>query len=215
MIWPTPFGYPSEPHQRKHGPAGYTHYEEYKPWLRDEFTFRCVYCLVREVWYPDRAASLSVDHVEPQNEAPQRVYDYTNLVYACTQCNSFKKRVRLIDPTAVAFGKHLWIDESGQVRAADVEGKLSDEAQLMIRQLHLNEDPHLSERRYRLDVLALKREHPADDRVHRLFLQSFAYPPLAEPPDLERQRPKSNSFPENVRTCYRARRKQSSLPEVY
>src|ERR1700682_3612702 len=56
MTWPTHFAYPSEPHQRKHGPAGYTNYEEYKPWLRDEFTFRCVYCLERELWYPDRAA---------------------------------------------------------------------------------------------------------------------------------------------------------------
>ncbi|MCI0460791.1 MAG: HNH endonuclease [Gemmataceae bacterium] len=110
MNWPTPFAYPSEPHQRKHGPEGYKHYEEYKPWLRDDFTFRCVYCLERELWYPDRAASFSVDHVEPQTEAPHRVCDYTNLVYACTRCNSFKRQVRVIDPTVVALGKHLRVD---------------------------------------------------------------------------------------------------------
>ena len=39
--------YPLSPHQRKHGPQGYKSYRSYKPWLRDEFTFKCVYCLVR------------------------------------------------------------------------------------------------------------------------------------------------------------------------
>jgi hypothetical protein len=67
----TPFAYPFDPHQRRHGPAGYANYEEYKPWLRDEFTFRCVYCLERELWYPDRADSFSVDHVESQKVAPR------------------------------------------------------------------------------------------------------------------------------------------------
>jgi hypothetical protein len=29
-----------------------TDYESYRPWLRDEFAFRCVYCLTRETWGP-------------------------------------------------------------------------------------------------------------------------------------------------------------------
>jgi hypothetical protein len=37
---PAPFAYPSAPHSRRHGPAGYEDYTHYKPWLRDEFTFR-------------------------------------------------------------------------------------------------------------------------------------------------------------------------------
>ncbi len=44
----TPFRYPDGPHQRRHGPRGYASYESYRPWLRDEFAFRCVYCLTRE-----------------------------------------------------------------------------------------------------------------------------------------------------------------------
>ena|SRR5713101_1667716 len=62
---PEPFAYPREPHGRRHGPAGYEDYGHYKPWLRDEFTFRCVYCLERETWYPNRAASFSADHFVP------------------------------------------------------------------------------------------------------------------------------------------------------
>ncbi len=73
MTWPTPFAYPAEPHQRKHAPAGYKDYRACKPWLRDEFTFRCVYCLERELWYPDRAASFSADHVESKVAAPHRI----------------------------------------------------------------------------------------------------------------------------------------------
>ncbi len=34
-----PFAYPATPHRRKHGPGGYERYQEYKDWLRDEFTF--------------------------------------------------------------------------------------------------------------------------------------------------------------------------------
>ena len=45
-----PFNYPVEPHQRRHGPQGYGSPESYRPWLRDEFAFRCVYCLDRELW---------------------------------------------------------------------------------------------------------------------------------------------------------------------
>ena len=45
-----PFEYPSEPHQRRHGPKGYADAASYSPWLRDEFSFRCVYCLKRETW---------------------------------------------------------------------------------------------------------------------------------------------------------------------
>ena len=33
------------------GPRGYSEHENYRPWLRDEFAFRCVYCLARERWH--------------------------------------------------------------------------------------------------------------------------------------------------------------------
>jgi hypothetical protein len=37
------FEYPLMPHVRRHGPAGYDDYASYRDWLRDEFTFRCVF----------------------------------------------------------------------------------------------------------------------------------------------------------------------------
>jgi hypothetical protein len=44
------FVYPSEPHMRRHGPQGYAKISSFRPWLRDEFSFRSVYCLLREQW---------------------------------------------------------------------------------------------------------------------------------------------------------------------
>lgn len=45
-----PFDYPPVPHVR--GPARYAGYESYRPWLRDEFAFRCVYRLMRDgLWH--------------------------------------------------------------------------------------------------------------------------------------------------------------------
>jgi hypothetical protein len=41
----TPFDYPAQPHVRRHGPIGYATAESFQPWVRDEFSFRCVYCL--------------------------------------------------------------------------------------------------------------------------------------------------------------------------
>ena len=79
MKVPNPFAYPSEPHTRKHAPAGYKNYPEYRPWLRDEFAFRCVYCLQREMWSRDRHAGFSVDHVVPQREDKTLVCVYDNL----------------------------------------------------------------------------------------------------------------------------------------
>ena len=49
----TPFTYPSAPIVRRHDPIGYLDYDSFRPWLRDEFRFRCVYCLRRERWEPD------------------------------------------------------------------------------------------------------------------------------------------------------------------
>ncbi len=115
MTRPRPFEYPNEPHERKHGPSGYANYPEYKPWLRDEFSFRCVYCLEREMWCPNRASSFSVDHIEPRSENPSLICDYENLIYSCLRCNSAKRELTILNPITVAFDKHLRVVEDGSV----------------------------------------------------------------------------------------------------
>lgn len=165
-----PFAYPPKAHDRRHGPAGYANYQAYKPWLRDEFTFRCVYCLSREAWYPDRHASFSVDHVIPQVSAPDRVSDSENMVYACRACNSAKQDIKVLDPTTSPLGQHLQVRDDGSIHALTVEG------QDLIDRLGLDHEPAVRVRRHYLDLIALKQEHPEDPRVHSLFVRSFGYP---------------------------------------
>jgi hypothetical protein len=84
------FQYPTEPLHRRHGPRGYATYKSYKPWLRDEFSFRCAYCLCREQWEPNGQDVFSVEHIQPQARYPEQATDYDNLIYACAVCNAYR-----------------------------------------------------------------------------------------------------------------------------
>ena len=43
----------------------------YRLWLRDEFAFRCVYCLLREQW-GRVTGEFDVEHFRPQVNSPER-----------------------------------------------------------------------------------------------------------------------------------------------
>lgn len=202
------FGHPKEPHVRRHGPRGYNSYDGFKPWLRDEFCFRCVYCLERERWYPDRAASFSVDHVIPQIEARDRICDYTNLVYACTRCNSIRRHLKLIDPTEEAFGKHMKLGSDA------VFIGLTPEGQDVIDNLRLNKNPALQERKKALRIQDLYTTRPDISQVRDLYFDVFGFP--EELPDLCALRPPDgNIHPDGVKTCFFVQKMLDMLPEVY
>src|SRR2546426_10730722 len=93
----TPFVYPAFAHVRRHGPGGYASYKRYRPWLRDEFAFRCVYCLKREQWGLVRGI-YDLDHFHPRARHPGNVRDYDNLLYACASCNAAKRDVAIPNP---------------------------------------------------------------------------------------------------------------------
>ena len=166
---PSIFTHPPQLHRRRHGPRGYNPYNGFKDWLRDEFQFRCVYCLEREMWYPDRAASFSVDHVVPQSEDRTLICEYGNLVYACTRCNSGKQEIRLLDPTAAAFGKHIRLGKEGLFVG------LTAEVQDIIDLLSLNENPALKVRRWFLCITK------CDRTTHRLVQGVILRPPHHPP----------------------------------
>jgi len=83
------FDYPEPRAERIHGPMGYSSYESFRPWLRDEFTFRCTFCLIRETW-GRLTGEFELDHFNPQSLAPDNSLDYFNLVYSCRRCNQVK-----------------------------------------------------------------------------------------------------------------------------
>ena len=203
-----PFSYSVVPHVRKHGPRGYTNYPDYKPWLRDEFAFRCVYCLEREQWYPRPHGSFSVDHVLPQSTHPELICDYSNLVYCCCMCNSFKRAALLCDPTQVAFADHLAMGSDGLLVGLTAEGRY------LIDLLHLNDDRPLEARRYALNLIALKAELPDNQRVHEVFVSYFGYP--SDLPNLSALRPPNgNGAPDGIEGSFYALQAEGKLPEVY
>jgi hypothetical protein len=130
----TVFSYSDHSHVRRHGPLGYEDYRAYKPWLRDEFAFRCVYCLRRERWEADPRAAFGVDHLIPRVRAPERTCDYDNLVYACTACNSYKREQMLeLAPCSDAFGDHIRVGDDGMAVGLTPHGSA------LIDRLMLNE----------------------------------------------------------------------------
>jgi HNH endonuclease len=203
-----PFSYLVTAHERRHDPVGYNPYTGFKPWLRDEFVFRCVYCLERELWYPDRSASFSVDHIVPQSENEKLVCVYMNLVYACTRCNSARQDNPVLDPTKVALADHLRLGEDGKLIGLTPDG--CD----LIELLHLNGNPALKVRRYYLDILSLREAFPKHPVIERIFLGAFAFPD--DMPDLrDKHPPEGNTKKNNTRSCYYARRERGELSEIY
>jgi hypothetical protein len=117
------FRYADTPHTRRHGPQGYQDYRAYKPWLRDEFHFRCVYCLCQERWFPDGDANCSVDHVHPSRAAPAQRALCDNLVYACCQCNASKQNaIGVLDPCKEPFGSHVEVLDDGPIQGRTPQG---------------------------------------------------------------------------------------------
>jgi hypothetical protein len=203
-----PFQYPKDALVRRHGPLGYRHYQSYKPWLRDEFTFRCVYCLWRERWYSDGDAAFGVDHVLPQTSHPEHVSDYGNLTYACNQCNAIKREQDIAwDPCREALGQHLLVQESGTIRALTPKG---DE---LIALCRLNR-PRLTEaRRIMLELVRVLRASDQDES--RRLLQDLLGFPENLPDLIALNPPGGNTRPEGLASACLEQRKRGELPATY
>jgi hypothetical protein len=90
-----PFEYPTEAIVRRHAPLGYKSAGGFRPWLRDDFSYRCVFCLLREAWVNH---DLQVEHFDPVTLSPELELEYTNLLYACHVCNGKKGPRTVPDP---------------------------------------------------------------------------------------------------------------------
>jgi 5-methylcytosine-specific restriction endonuclease McrA len=112
------FDYPDPQAVRRHAPSGYANYESFRPWLRDEFTFRCAYCLKREQW-GQLTGEFDIDHFLPRRIRPDLVNQYANLVYACRRCNAVKQRLSIGDPFVILRAPRIKTLADGTVVAAD------------------------------------------------------------------------------------------------
>jgi len=204
-VVPKPYEYPSTPHVRRHGPLGWNNYQRYRPWLRDEFSFRCVYCLEREVWQ-DMRTGMHIDHLQPQKLRADLASDYTNLLYLCPACNNLKRTWILPDPCTLALGACVRVHQNGRIEAINN----SQAGKLLIEKLALDE-PTATERRRMMigTMLSLaKNDWP-------MFVHWMRYPD--ELPDLSApgNKPPSNSKPEGLAQSHYEKKRRNELSEVY
>ena len=198
----TAFRYPLAPHVRRHGPRGYADVESYRPWLRDEFAFRCAYCLFREQWGRVKAG-FALDHFLPVSVFPGNQGVYGNLIYACVACNQSKGTLLLPDPTQVLVDEAVFVGDDGRIEGT------TREARRLIRLLGLDGRAETEARLLWIGIVALaERCDPA------LYRRLMGFPD--DLPDLARLRPPGgNTRPEGVPACYHAQRRAGILPATY
>lgn len=197
-----PFRYPATPHVRRHGPQGYRDYRDYFPWLQDEFMFRCVYCLKRQVWAPTDI--WSVEHIVSQADDPNRECDYENVVLACQFCNQYKSAATVPNPSEIAYGNCLRVDD-----ATATVIPLNDEGRILERVLKLNHPKQINMRRRWLDILAIMARCAVDQ-----WEKLMGFPD--DLPDLKRKRPTGgNSRPDGVEHCWFERHLRGEKLKAY
>jgi hypothetical protein len=184
---PHPFAYPTGIHVRRHGPAGWRDYSRYRSWLRDEFCFRCVYCLNRERWM-DTRRGYQIDHFVPQKLRPELKAGYDNLLYLCAACNNLKGASLLPDPCATALAECLRFHDDGSVEPIAADAAT---AERLIEVLELDH-PELIE--YRRSKIGAIKSHSIHNG--QLYLQEMGLP--TNLPDLAIDPPPRNSRPAGV-----------------
>jgi len=196
---PLPFTYPRAVLARRHGPGGYEDYRSYRPWLRDEYTFRCVFCLIRERW-GQATGQFDLDHFVPHAQHPGQSPEYENLIYTCHSCNLRKSDNEM--PQADLSSENVRIYEDGRMVG------LTPHADKMIRLLWLNSPQSIEWRRLWIRIVKLAKEHDGG-----LFSQLMGYPD--DLPDLSKLNPPSNSKPEGIEQCYHELHQRGELPSTY
>ncbi len=197
----TGFAYPKPVRERRHGPGGYEDYGSYRPWLRDEFTFRCIYCLCRERW-GRVSGDFDLDHFIPQSVDSSRRNDYANLFYSCRSCNALKGNQEISDPGAFFTDGNVVVHPDGTIEGMTLP------ARRIIMVLGLNSDRYVEWRRLWMRNIELAAEYDPDQ-----YRRLMSYPD--DLPDLSRLRPPENTRPEGIRDSYRARRDRGELEETY
>jgi hypothetical protein len=143
-------------------------YQRYKPYLREDFAYACVYCGMHE----NEAGGprfFTVEHFRPKSRFPQLATEYTNLLYACSVCNTYKSNDwPHDDPLAAGAGyldpcEHDYDQHFGLAEAFVLIGHTAV-ARYMIDRLHLNR-PMLQK---------LRRQRHEQAELHEQFVALFA-----------------------------------------
>ena len=144
---------------RQNSVPQFSDYKKYKPYLREDFHYRCVYCSIHENEYGG-PRGFTVEHFRPKKIFADLINDYANLLYGCEICNPFKRKdwpsdnplidgVGYIDPCEHDYDDHF------RVNGFEIEG-LTQVARYMIERLHLN----------RRQLIKLKKKRFDEETTH-------------------------------------------------
>jgi uncharacterized protein (TIGR02646 family) len=144
---------------RKENPPQLTHYQGYKTYLRRDFDYSCVYCTIHENEFGG-FRSFHVEHFRPKGlpRFAHLIVTYSNLMYACCVCNSFKGNdwptnsdeaigkhdgKGYLDPCEYDYYEHFTVSTDFHIQG------LSTTAQYMVERLHLDRKQLQKIRRHR------------------------------------------------------------------
>ena len=117
----------------------YSRYQDYKPYLAEDFHHRCAYCNLLDT---EITSYFEVDHFVPVAEIEQHPSfsylknDYQNLVYSCRNCNSAKSDIfegdicknpyeneKFYEPEKNDYNDIFYRNNIGTICSNDIKGK--------------------------------------------------------------------------------------------
>lgn len=196
------FEYSSGVHVRRHGPNGYRTYERFRQWLRDEYMFRCVYCLRRERWV-EVVGLFHIDHYVPQAIDPSLECTYSNLLYLCVGCNLSKgTALSIAHPDHDSLEACLVLGDDGRFRGLNEIGTRTRDI------LCLNAVDRVEWRKHWIELLEFLGNSNPEQLEYFL-----GYP--SDLPELGRMRPAANTRPVGISESFFEQRKAGCLPNIY
>ena len=144
----------------------YTDYKHYKAYIRIDLKYACAYCQIHENEFGG-PRNFHVEHYRPRSLFRHLETAYTNLVYGCCVCNSFKSNdwpsddpiadgVGYLDPCEHDYDEHF---VQRQFRLIG----LSAVATYMVERLHLN----------RVQLCKLREQRALEAERYSVFCRLF------------------------------------------
>ena len=122
-------------------------YRRFRPYIREDFSECCAYCLLHEL-LAGGAENFELDHFRPKSRYPDLTHVYENLYYSCHPCNNIKRHFwptdallargyRFVDPCHDDFSTHF-TEVDGRWEPITPAGDYSQE-RLRLNRKHLVE----------------------------------------------------------------------------